>query len=459
MQQVSPTLWQITVTPDDLADPLGRDGEQYRGASYNNGTGELAYAYTRGQGYLGAEAMADDPSGGGFWATVRGATLVPGGTTQADTVERWRWFPADEDGPPPGYTASLTEWRPRVDEEEFRAGFMLADLWNEDIPAVIGSTHNAVLAAGGGWVEIAPPWDYSQVLPSPHLAPDKSRVPAYTNEELTEHLRHIKADGLSVLLSPQVCCTETGALEGRDAAWLDAWFGEYERFLTTHAEIAEATGVDAFLIGYSLPKALSPETEKAYDYAPRFRSVIASVREIYSGPIGISALSGQPFGQLDDPWPWYILGEFASYFDFVGLAVWQSFAESDDAPASQVREAVQVFFSQVVDPFHGGHGLPIVIHSAAYGSFDGGARNEPDVFTIANAVYFPESEVKAEIDLLEQALVFDSLLEAVASRPYITGFFPFLYQYNALPLAPDYSVRGKPAEQVVAAWYRLAAGE
>jgi hypothetical protein len=127
-------------------------------------------------------------------------------------------------------------------------------------------------------------------------------------------------------------------------------------------------------------------------------------------------------------------------------------------PEALTAEAEAVF-RDVLDPLHGDTGLPVVLHSVAYGSYDGGANNRSDVFDIANAVYFPEALLQVESDLAEQAMIFDAVLAAVAARPYITGFYPFLYQYNALPLAPDYSVRGKPAEGVVAAWYRLAAGE
>jgi hypothetical protein len=47
-------------------------------------------------------------------------------------------------------------------------------------------------------------------------------------------------------------------------------------------------------------------------------------------------------------------------------------------------------------------------------------------------------------------------MQAVADRPYVVGVYPFGYQYIALPQGPDYSIRGKPAEGVFAAWNELA---
>jgi len=269
----------------------------------------------------------------------------------------------------------------------------------------------------------------------------------------------IEADGLNVLLTPQICCVNLNPGTPRPEGWNELWFDQYENFLLTHAQIAEETGVDAFLVSYDMAKAFPNGLGDDGVYEARFREIIGKVREVYRGPLGIAVLAGWGYKEYEPIWPWAMHRVFADEFDFVGVALWQALAGSNETTPEQLTADVETLFQRVLDPIYEESDLPQVFYSVAYGSFDGGAQNRANVFDAANAVYAPEPQLEAESDLEEQAMVFDAILAAVASRPFITGFYPFLYHYNALPLAPDYSVRGKPAEEVIAAWYRLAAEE
>lgn len=69
-------------------------------------------------------------------------------------------------------------------------------------------------------------------------------------------------------------------------------------------------------------------------------------------------------------------------------------------------------------------------------------------------VFAPYSD-KYQLDLEEQAEIFEALLQVVAETPYIIGFYPFnSYWPSPLPLSKCYNVWDKPAGQIIAGWYQ-----
>jgi hypothetical protein len=73
-------------------------------------------------------------------------------------------------------------------------------------------------------------------------------------------------------------------------------------------------------------------------------------------------------------------------------------------------------------------------------AFDDLAPDAPDVTTYA-------------LDLAEQGDVYQALLLAVNDRPWVSGVFSFGYNPAAVLLDKSVSVRGKPAEAILAAWF------
>jgi hypothetical protein len=57
------------------------------------------------------------------------------------------------------------------------------------------------------------------------------------------------------------------------------------------------------------------------------------------------------------------------------------------------------------------------------------------------------------LDLQEQADVYNALLTAVNGRSWVSGFYSFGYNPVVTLRDKSLSVRGKPAEAVLAAWY------
>ncbi|MBM3941201.1 MAG: hypothetical protein FJ318_10080 [SAR202 cluster bacterium] len=448
MRRTGPRAWSLTVTREELA--------EVDGAAYDPATGVLRYAYTRGWGYLGAEASVDDHPDAD-WAEARRRTLRPG-LRHHDTVKRCRWFPAAGQQLP-RYEQPLSTWSPRVDGVTFQAGVSFPDAWNEWGRYLTASTAGAAREQlGATWALVSPRWDYRLVEPLPVLAESADGTAAAGDIALRLHLRQLKASGLRVVLAPRLCCVEPGGNRGDE--WMRAWFVEYERFLTHHARIAQAERVDGLLIDWSATRVhgLPASAHGRSWYLGRWMALLKSVRQAFRGPVGCDLKAdGAPDG-YGLPWPWHDLRPIAGEFDFFGIANWAAVASSGATNQAEIDANTRSMFAASVDPIHRATGKPIVITAVAYGSYDGAAMHALDPEQVMARAFRPERGPAPVWDGLEQAMAVQGVMQAVSHRPHVVGVYPFLYQYVAVPLAPDYSVRGKPAERVLAHWYALAGG-
>ncbi|MDA1189061.1 MAG: hypothetical protein O2854_05220 [Chloroflexi bacterium] len=461
MERIGENLWSLTLTEDDLGDPLGRDGVEYQGASYNAGTKVLEYAYSRAPGgwaYLAAEDIVDTP-GVEFWARVRSLTFGPG-TSKQDTVARWRWFPPEGEELP-AYEPELTAWEPRLEGWEFMTGELVADLWFEGQEALVRPTHEWAKLMNVEWMAISPPWDYVAMEPWPVLGSEVEGLPSYTDEALRQHFLEAEEDGLKTVMMPQVCCAARPDFRNMPREWVEAFFEEYERFHVYHAKVAAETGAEMYMIGWDAADVLPSEFYHVIpqeELVQRWADLVNAVRAEFDGPVGYYLLQGYATGEWDVPWPWGDAKNIAHLLDFVGIAIWAGLAETNGDTQAQISANAEEMFVRGFDGVWEESGLPQILMSVAYGSFDGGAKGELGVFEVALETYFPEQDTALAWDGVEQAMVMQGVMEAVAKRPYVVGVFPFLYSFVSQPLSPDYSVRGKPAELLLARWYGLALG-
>jgi hypothetical protein len=236
-----------------------------------------------------------------------------------------------------------------------------------------------------------------------------------------------------------------------DPAWWDAWFSELARFIQFHAQIAEEEGVSAIVIflGWDITLA---STSAPVDNVQRWEALATAWKSHYSGPVGYEVISGGPCCPNEPVWD-YVVGveRIKHVFDFLGVSIWSGIAAEADASQQTLDANAEALFANTIDPIYADSGLPIIIPSLHFASYDGGAMNtetEP-----ALEVFFPESATDLTYDGIEQAMAMKAVLKAVSSRPHITGLYSFHYNWVATPLDPGPSVRGKPAERLLADWY------
>ena len=460
MTRVDEDTWTLTLHESDLVNPAYGSEEAYRGPWYAKDSETLFYAYTRGFDYIGAEALAEEPY---QWFGKRQGVVKPGATLH-DEVTRWRWMPADG-VTLPTYAPTLKTWKPRLDGLEFQAGVMETDYWFDVLKPVVGPTTLAAKhAAIATWVELAPSWGYAQVDPLPILsnldeADGRVEEGRYSEADLRTHIRESKARGLKVLLQPQICCNgPNGQTLGE--AWYRQWFDQYEAFLLNHARIAAEEGVDS--IGIESRDAAHVSALPGYQpafpwFEQRWRELMAHVRAVYHGPIGYAGGLIRPVDDTPgNAWGYLDSKPILDLFDYFGVFMWAGLAVGNDDTQAQITARVQKLFDSEIRPIFEDTGKPFILTQVAYGSYDGAARNYMTDVDLAVTYYHPEKDNTLADDPIEQAMVYQAIMQAVADRPYIIGVYPFGYSYLSLPLSPDHSIRGKAAEGVLAAWYAHA---
>lgn len=409
----------------------------------------VSYVYTRGEAYAGGEWLPGDPVSD-VWFKARTAS-TRSGTVVEDVVVRWRWFPA-AGTPLPTMSATLSAVTPRLGGAEFQAGFELVDYGSDSFAPLVPATAQHIRSVGGTWAQLAPPWDYTQVDPLPIIAGFDPTHAQYSDALLRSETLQLRAAGLKVSYRLQVCCMSLGDISKKDTAWWDAWFATYRDFLLYHAHVAAETGVDEiFLSELNLP--LPGGAGFPADMRTRWSTMMAAVRAVYHGRIGMQVWAFGEAGQFQLPGDFASVQQIADLFDFYALALQIGVVKSATATQSEIDSGVEALLAATADAIYAASPKPLLIDTTNFASYDGGAIVALGVDEVLNNTYGREDASKLTYDGIEQAMVYQSLMRAIASRPHIVGLFPFNYRYVSEPTAPDWSVRGKAAEGVLSQWY------
>lgn len=426
--------------------PMWRRGpNDWRLVLYNptDFTGSVYYRYCRNAACGTADAA--DTAGAG--ATGHFFTPALFGQNLRDTVNRWQWL-----GPVSGGSGALPAINGRAG---FAAGYDLADAWNADALPRLAQTFDAMRADGAGWVTFTRRAAARPGVGSvPNFGDDPALAPLPVAwSEITSIARAV---GLKVSLHPVtcqytpygVCDYWTGA--PFDAAYWNNWFAAYERYLLAQATLARQSNTDLLIIGdFKLRPAFPGEPEAPPDAEARWRGLIAKVRGVYGGPLGFELLLG------DAVWP--SPPPFLDAVDVIRLWWWSPLATGSSVPATDLIVSAAVLLDSQAQPLQARFNKPLII-SAAYLAADGAATQ--CLRRTDGACYnFEEFEPGAPdtspygLDLQEQADAYNALLTAVNDRPWVGGLFSYGYNPMALLRDKSVSVRGKPAEVLLSAWW------
>lgn len=201
---------------------------------------------------------------------------------------------------------------------------------------------------------------------------------------------------------------------------------------------------------YKLQPTFPGEPGAPPDAEARWRRLIARVRERYGGRLAFELLLG------DDIWP--NPPPFLDSVNFIRVHWWASLAGNSTASLTEMTAAAGNLMDARLKPLKDRFPGKFLHLSVAYYSADGTATQclrRPDGSCHPFTDFNPEApDVGAYgLDLGEQANAYYAVLSAAYERPWINGVATF--GYNPLVSLRDksLSVRGKPAEAVLAAWY------
>ena len=310
----------------------------------------------------------------------------------------------------------------------------------------------AIARAGATWVTVVPTvWQDEGA--SAFQYKDFAHTP--NDIELMDAIDLIHAKGMKVQLRPMLECKDG---YGRQGVWMNKdlgrrmtgrvsdgrtrWFASMRERSVYYARIAERTKCELFC--------LDSELDKMVEENAKWKSVVAAVRGVYSGPVTschtlhTSHVDYLAFLANKDHW-FYDL-------DFLSFSYYCPARRKDET-----GKALTV--DDMVKNLAGAHartkaiadamGRPIIFGECGCSSTQDGAKSPSRILTV--------------VDEDEQANYMEALFRVFAHEPWCRGFHWWKWDQNSPTkpdstregtLARDFTFRGKKAEAVFRHWVR-----
>jgi len=173
-------------------------------------------------------------------------------------------------------------------------------------------------------------------------------------------IAYAKSIGLKIMLKPHVWVRGQGwtgdfTIEGENN-WLK-WENSYEKYILTHAELADSMNVEALCIGLEFKHVVKERPEFWID-------LIGRVRNIYHGKICYAA-----------NWDNYQNIPFWDKVDFIGINAYFPLSQ-ETTPEHQELISAWSNIKEMLSNFSKTHGKPIVFTEYGYRSMDKAAGNQ-----------------------------------------------------------------------------------
>lgn len=424
--------------------PMWRiDANDWRYVLYNPGdlSGSVFYRYCRNF----ACGTADDVATAGNGAAGRFFSQALFDQNLRDNIGGWQWL-----GGPSGGAGLMPPINARPN---FAAGFDQADDWQPGVMPFYSQAFDAMHTDGAGWVNFTRRAS-AQMQPLPIYADDPAL--ASLGPDWATIVSSAHSVGLKVSLHPVTChytpygaCDYWNGVNFGGGFW-DSWFAAYGRYLLTQAALARGSGADQLVIGdLKLRPSFPGEPEAPPDAEARWRSLIAKVRSVYSGPLAFELLMGTAVWPSPPP--------FLDAVDVIRVWWWTPLSNHTRPGISDMAGVARAMLDGQLLPLQQRYKKPLDL-SVAYLSVEGAATQclrRPDGQCYAFEDFSPAAPDVSTyaIDLAEQGDIYQALLIAANDRAWVSGFFSYGYNPAAILRDKSVSVRGKPAEDILAAWY------
>lgn len=281
---------------------------------------------------------------------------------------------------------------------------------------------------GATWIEIA--FDcYHEPEDSVEIDCLHEDIP--TDEEIRYVVQVAHENGIRILLKPQTVGSVDPSPfmnfgEVDQTEYWNAWFESYAKYISHYAKLAEELEVDMFCVG--------TELHGTTQFTEKWSEVIAAVRENYSGPVTYAATWEEI--EQDTVQFWHDL-------DYIGIDVYMPLTQIQHPTVEELVEGWQEPLARIerlVETWD----KPVIFTEIGTPSTEG---------TITT---LPEWDDTGEVDLQTQANFYESVFQVFSNKPWWHGVYWWEWWPMHLqggPFDNNYTVNGKPAEDVLRNYY------
>ncbi len=418
---------------------------------------EIIYRYSRnGYDFHTAEYLEPDTNDY-FWTELGRKTTFQLGKVQEDKIIRWRWFPEGNISITKTTNIEPAEnFLARINNLEFRSGQTIEDLYTDSFYEFFNSTAKRMKKMNYNWVEIDPPWQWTESNGLPKIINDYENNPNYPNDEIfLEEVKAYKQEGLKVMIGPQICCNTLNT-KNKSIGWWQAYFNETEKFLVHFAKLAQREDADAFF--YAIPSWEIEQAPMQIDIEKEWRKIFSSIREVFDGEVGqMIWILGPEISASPQPIPNSDFVKWGDELDFFIVAT--EFPLSDkDNPTDEELKNKAIAVLDGVKEFYDKFQKPIIIRNGYFNvkySWKGQSFYQIDS---VQGFSDPESKINNsvyEFNTFDQARTINAYFQAIAERPWVIGYFYFGYTHWEYPLSPWMSINGKQSEDLWMKWNKI----
>jgi Ca2+-binding RTX toxin-like protein len=317
-------------------------------------------------------------------------------------------------------------------------GFGVLSEWNGQVASPSArQAMQAIAADGANSIEIVPRIWTSTATSSTVIAdPTKTESDA----SLIQGIANAHADGLSVVLKPNISTLDGNSSSALAPGDIAAFFSSYKAEIVHLATIAEQSGTEVLAIGNEM------SSLSGVQYQSYWTDIISSVRAVYHGELTYAAATDE--------------ASKVSFWDQVDTIGVNTYPPLTASTTPTVQDLVHAWTEVPFNPYYAAafgykspidflqslseqYGKPVLMTEVGYRSMDGTAIR-PGAWTSGGTV-----------DVGEQADAYNALLQVVSAHGgnWLKGIELWQWDLNNQYSAIGYSVMGKPAEAVVSQYF------